>query len=291
MTRRTRSVFFLLAALATIAVAQAVVAQAPAAAPAAAAAPVAAAAPKDQSVTLWGMWKTGGWAMYPIGTLSIAGLALTVFGFLFLREPKMVQSSLLPLLQNQVSNLDFRSASATCSGTPGVFTNIVNAGLLRLSDGITDVQTIEKAMEEAAVEENTNGLRPISYLSIIASVAPMFGLLGTVSGMIKAFQKIGLGAMGDPEKLAGDIGEAMITTAFGLLVGIPFMFFYFYLKSRFQGNMARIGRLAGNLTHHLAAIMDRLRTGELPVDRVTLPDLMAPIAPDAATLAQPPPQA
>ncbi len=298
MTHRTRSVFFLLAAVTLIAAAHAVFAQTPAAAPAAAAAaaptaPAAATGPKVQEVTLWGMWKTGGWAMYPIGALSIFGLALTVFGFLFLREPKMVQSALLPLLQNQVSNLDFRSASVTCSGTPGVFTNIVNAGLLRLSDGITDVQTIEKAMEEAAVEENTNGLRPISYLSIIASVAPMFGLLGTVSGMIKAFQKIGLGAMGDPEKLAGDIGEAMITTAFGLIVGIPFMFFYFYLKSRFQGNMARIARLAGNLTHHLAAIMDRLRTGELPVDRVTLPDLMAPIVSDAATLAppQPPPPA
>ncbi len=286
MTHRTRSVFFLLAAVTLIAAAHAVFAQTPAAAPAA---PAAATGPKVQEVTLWGMWVTGGWAMYPIGALSIFGLALTVFGFLFLREPKMVQSALLPLLQNQVSNLDFRSASATCSGTPGVFTNIVNAGLLRLSDGITDVQTIEKAMEEAAVEENTNGLRPISYLSIIASVAPMFGLLGTVSGMIKAFQKIGLGAMGDPEKLANDIGEAMITTAFGLIVGIPFMFFYFYLKSRFQGNMARIARLAGNLTHHLSAIMDRLRTGELPVDRVTLPDLMAPIVSDAATLAQPQP--
>ncbi|MBM4153580.1 MAG: MotA/TolQ/ExbB proton channel family protein [Lentisphaerae bacterium] len=285
MTTRTRSVFFLLAAVTVGALAQAVFAQAPAAA-AAAAAPAAAAA-KDQSVTLWGMWVTGGWAMYPIGALSIAGAALTIFGFIFLREPKMVQSSLVPVLQNLITNLDFRNASATCSGTPGVFSNILNAGLLRLSDGITDVATIEKAMEEAAVEENTNGLRPISYLSIIASVAPMFGLLGTVSGMIKAFQKIGLGAMGDPEKLANDIGEAMITTAFGLIVGIPFMFFYFYLKSRFQGNMARIGRLAGNLTHHLSAIMDRLRAGELPLDQVTLPDLTAPMPQPAAAPAAP----
>jgi hypothetical protein len=93
--------------------------------------------------------------------------------------------------------------------------------------------------------------------------------------------------MGDPEKLANDIGEAMITTAFGLIVGIPFMFFYFFLKSKFQGNMARIGRLAGNLTHHLSAIMDRLRAGELPLDQVTLPDLTAPMPQPVAAPAQP----
>ena len=244
------------------------------------AAPVAAQPPpKDVEVkiTLWDLWVTGGWAMYPIALLSALGAALTVHGFLFTGPEKMVQSHLVPTLQSHINNLDFRAASAVCAQSPGVLTNIVNAGLLRLADGITDVAVLEKAMEEAAVEENTNGLRPISYLSIFASTAPMFGLLGTVSGMIKAFQKIGLGAMGNPEKLAGNIGEAMITTAFGLIVGIPLMFFYFYLKSRFQGNMARIGRLAGNLTHHMSSIFDRLRTGELPLDRVTLPELTMPL--------------
>lgn len=258
---------------------------------AATAAPSPTPPPQEQAITLWGLWKTGGWAMYPIALLSIAGTALTVFGFLFTREEKMVQSSLVPLIQSQVSNLDFRAASATCVATPGVLTNIINAGLLRLSDGITEVAVLEKAMEEAAVEENTNGLRPISYLSIIASVAPMFGLLGTVSGMIKAFQKIGLGMMGSPEKLANDIGEAMITTAFGLIVGIPFMFFYFHLKSRFQGNMARVGRLAGNISHHLSAIFDRLRNGELPLENVTLPDITAPMPAPAPTSARPSPVA
>ena len=78
MTTRTRSVFFLLAAVTVGALAQAVFAQAPAAA--AAAAPAAAAA-KDQSVTLWGMWVTGGWAMYPIGALSIANVVIAVLWF------------------------------------------------------------------------------------------------------------------------------------------------------------------------------------------------------------------
>jgi biopolymer transport protein ExbB len=100
----------------------------------------------------------------------------------------------------------------------------------------------------------------------------MFGLLGTVSGMIKAFQKIGLGGMGDPEKLAADIGEAMITTAFGLLVGIPAMFFYFYIKTGFLANMARIGRVMGDLVHDMDLhIPDGARAQQGGVEEIQQP--------------------
>jgi len=248
--------------------------------------PPAAAMPEGQrkvEVTLWSLWVTGGWAMYPIGVLSIAGVALTIYGFLFVREDKMVQLELVPTIQEQISHLDFRGVSSTCVGSPGVMTNIINAGMMRLADGLTDVESVEKAMEEAAVEENITGMRPITYLSIIAGISPMFGLLGTVSGMIKAFNKIGLGAMGDPEKLAADIGEAMITTAFGLIVGIPAMFFYFTLKSRFQSNMAKIGRVAGNLVHHLGVVLRKVETGEISIDQFNPPSptgegVAAPVA-------------
>ena len=81
----------------------------------------------------------------------------------------------------------------------------------------------------------------------------MFGLLGTVTGMIGAFNKIGLGGMGDPEKLASDIGEAMITTAAGLMVAIPAMFAYFGFKAQFTANLARINTVAGDLVHTLDA--------------------------------------
>ena len=73
--------------------------------------------------------------------------------------------------------------------------------------------------------------------AVVASVAPMIGLLGTVSGMISAFQTIGRGGMGRPELLAGDIGEALITTATGLVIGIPAMIAYFVLKNRLNTAM------------------------------------------------------
>jgi len=71
--------------------------------------------------------------------------------------------------------------------------------------------------------------------------------------MIKAFQKIGLGGMGKPELLANNIGEAMITTAAGLIIGIPAMFFYFFLKSRYMSNVSEMGRILGNLCHNLVS--------------------------------------
>jgi biopolymer transport protein ExbB len=72
-----------------------------------------------------------------------------------------------------------------------------------------------------------------------------------VTGMIGAFDKIGMGAMGSPEKLAGDIGEAMITTAAGLMVAIPCMFIYFFYKAKFTQNVAHISRLLGNYVHQV----------------------------------------
>jgi len=271
VSRKTRKAISL-ALLFGAAAAGPVLAQTPAApAPAPAGGATASVEPKKAEVTLWRMWKTGGWAMYPIALLSVAGVALAIYSFLAVREDKMVQLGLVPTIQDQISHLDFRGVTSTCVGSPGVMTNIVSAGMMRLADGLTDVESVEKAMEEASIEENVTGLRPINYLSIIASTAPMFGLLGTVSGMIKAFNKIGLGGMGDPEKLAGDIGEAMITTAFGLIVGIPMMFFYFQLKSRFQSNMAKIGRVTGNLTHHLAAIFKKVESGEISIDQFNAP--------------------
>ena len=149
-------------------------------------------------------------------------------------------------------------------------TNVLTAGLQRISGGVLDVDSMEKAMEEASVEETTAGMKPISYLSIVAQTAPMLGLLGTVSGMIKAFQKIGLGGMGDPERLAADIGEAMVTTATGLIIGIPAMFFYFFLKSRYMTNVSAATRVLGNPNGRLVALVITKRPGWYAMTKVPM---------------------
>lgn len=226
-------------------------------APALAIAQEAADGPVATKTTLWGLIAQGGLTMVPLGLLSVAMIALIIYGFINVSESRMLRLELVPQIQDKLGQLDIDGASAICTGSPSLLTNVVQAGLTRIKTGVLDVASMEKAMEEASVEENAAGIRPINYLSIIAQVAPMLGLLGTVSGMIKAFQKIGLGGMGKPELLAADIGEAMVTTATGLIIGIPAMFFYFWLKSRFSGNVARMARVVGNLLHHLEAAVEQ----------------------------------
>jgi len=166
--------------------------------------------------------------------------------------------------------------------------NIFGAGLRRLRAEHVDLAQMTKGMEEAAQVENTVGIKPIGMISVMASLAPMFGLLGTVDGMIKAFNKIGLGGMGDPEALAADIGEAMITTWFGLVIGIPAMALYFWLKSRFNAQMASIGHTVGELEQEIAIMIKRVESGEFPVEAIQLPDtspaaaMMPPQAPPAS---------
>jgi biopolymer transport protein ExbB len=209
--------------------------------------------PVEQETSLMGLLKQGGVLMWPLGLLSVATIALGVYGFMLVRPGKMLTPELVPQLQQKLVHLDLKEAMAICAATPSLLTNILMAGLRRIEGDEIDAVSMEKAMEEASVEETAGGLRSIGYLSLIAQIAPMVGLLGTVSGMIKAFQKIGKGAMGKPEVLAADIGEALVTTATGLLIGIPAMFLYFHLKGKYTANLTRLGRVLGNLSHHLVS--------------------------------------
>ncbi|MEA2068534.1 MAG: MotA/TolQ/ExbB proton channel family protein, partial [Verrucomicrobiota bacterium] len=120
--------------------------------------------------------------------------------------------------------------------------------------------------EEASVEQMSKLMKPIDYLSIIGASSPMLGLLGTVSGMIKAFHTMGSQGMGKPELLAANIGEALITTATGLVIAIPSMFFFFFFKKGFQKTLATLGRNIGFL-------FDALQSGKEPVSFMDLETL------------------
>ena len=159
----------------------------------------------------------------------------------------MLRRDLVPRLEEDVSTGNFEAAAATCAGAPCLMTNIVAAGLERAGRGPGQVANVKEAMEEAGTEEMMIHMTPIGYLSNIGAVAPMLGLLGTVSGMIKAFQSISVGGMGKPELLAGNIGEALVTTATGLIIAIPAMLFYFFFRNRFMRIMASMGRISGKL--------------------------------------------
>ena len=213
-------------------------------------------AAKEGGKSLLDLWKVGGPTMYPIGLCSVAGIGLAIYSALQFRMEKMARLDINDDLRRAIGALDFNTAKSLCAGAPCMLTSILSAGLSRLEGAEDhDLAAFEKAMEEAAVEEVAEWQKPLNHLSVASQIAPMLGLLGTVTGMIGAFDKIGMGNMGAPEKLAADIGEAMITTASGLIVAIPCMFAYFYFKGKFTGNVAKVSRILGNHAHHLGVAL------------------------------------
>ncbi|HMP72188.1 MAG TPA: MotA/TolQ/ExbB proton channel family protein [Kiritimatiellia bacterium] len=186
-----------------------------------------------QKTSLLDLIKAGGWAMYPLGTLSLAMIAMATVNYQKINAKKMMPPEIVGQIKAAASNRDAQKIFDLSVATNSLFTNALAAGLRKLNphDPEGSKPNVEQAISEAVGrEENQLGFW-INFLSLIAAVSPMVGLLGTVSGMIGAFQKIGAGGMGKPEQLAGDIGQALITTATGLIIAIPAMFFFFMFRN------------------------------------------------------------
>jgi len=217
-----------------------------------------ASALTSENATLWALIKTGGITMFPLGLLSFAMVTFIVQNLFSLREKTLLHTEMLPELLEMMINKKVRDALVYCRKNQSMFTNTFAAGLERCMRGDVDFGKVHESVEEASIEQMTQLMKPIDYLSIIGATSPMLGLLGTVMGMIKAFQTMGSQGMGKPEVLAGNIGEALITTATGLIIAIPAMAFFFYFKKRFDKTLATLGR-------NLSYLFDALETGEKPL--------------------------
>lgn len=221
------------------------------------------AALTKENATLLELIVTGGWAMIPLGILSFAMGVFVIQNFISLRPKTLLHTEMMPELIEMMLQKKVREALIYCRKNPSMFTNTFGAGLERVLDGVTDFDKVNESVSEASVEQTSRLMKPIDYLSIIGATAPMLGLLGTVSGMIKAFQTMGSQGMGKPELLAANIGEALITTATGLIIAIPAMFFFFSFKKGFGKTLATLGRNIGYL-------FDALETGKRPASFLDL---------------------
>jgi len=225
-----------------------------------------ASALTSEKATLLDLILTGGWAMIPLGILSFMMGIFVIQNFLSLRPKILLHTEMMPELVEMMLQKKVKKALIYCRKNPSMFTNTFGAGLERVLDGVTDFSKVDQSVREASVEQVSRLMKPIDYLSIIGATAPMLGLLGTVSGMIKAFQTMGSQGMGKPELLAANIGEALITTATGLIIAIPAMFFFFGFKKGFGKTLATLGRNIGYL-------FDALESGKRPITFMDLEEL------------------
>jgi len=201
-------------------------------------------APADKS--LLDMIKAGGWAMWPLGLLSVATVGLAIYNGFALRPANFFDQEVINTLEETITAGDFDAARELCTNNPGPITNTLGHVLDETLKGQQiHADSVEKAFEAASTKELTGPFVIVNYLSIIAAIAPMLGLLGTVSGMVKAFNAIAAQGMGRPELLADNISEALITTATGMTIGIPAMFFFFFFKNKYGKIVSDITLIVG----------------------------------------------
>jgi biopolymer transport protein ExbB len=185
-----------------------------------------AAPPKE---TLWSLIVKGGIVMIPLGICSIIGLAMAVERSLSLRKEKIIPPQFVENTFKAWRESGPQEAIAYCEKVGGHAGNIFRAAIQSRGRG---EEGVEKAIEDAGFREAEKLKRSLRGLSVIASLSPLLGLLGTVYGMISAFQVASAVGMGKAEVLAKGIYEALVTTAAGLTIAIPVLLVQQWLNSR-----------------------------------------------------------
>jgi biopolymer transport protein ExbB len=189
------------------------------------------------SKTLWEQIKEGGWVMVPIGLCSVATLYLIGDGMMRTSRTRVAPPAHEESVKALFRQGDYVGAYNFCKENPSPLTNVLRVGVSLLGDG---KQISEEAMMGELQKENSKMQTQISYLSVMGVCTPMIGLLGTVTGMIKAFETLGSAGIGDPSGLSAAIGEVLVATASGLLIAIPAFGAFYYLRNRAMSSVHHI---------------------------------------------------
>lgn len=191
------------------------------------------------------MFLKGGLVMWPILACSIVGVAVIVEKFLTVRKSKINMLAFSVKVRSILKKKDIPGAINYCMEEKTPISNIIRRGLKKYKFGR---KRVVEAIESAGKQEISKLERGLSTLATVAGAAPMLGFLGTVTGMIAAFQKIqDLQGSASPADLAGGIWEALITTAFGLFVGIPALALYNYFVSLISKIVLEMERMANDV--------------------------------------------
>lgn len=162
---------------------------------------------------------------------SIVMVTFIIQNLLSLRNERLAPAALVDSLQQTLAAGNYQEAWEICSANRNYLANVLRSGLERLGRG---KDPFEDALAEQAAREGTILRTRNSYLSVIGVVSPMIGLLGTVIGMMGAFQTLGSSGISNPGALAASIGEVLLATASGLFIAIPAFIFYYVFRNRIQ---------------------------------------------------------
>lgn len=202
---------------------------------------------------MWEMILAGRYMMIPISLASLVGMAVLIERIYVLRQGRIIIPEIAEAVMTLSASKDLSVAYAICDRRPGPFANLVRAGLDHADN---DWTVIRDVLEETGRQEATRLTRRLGVLETVAAVSPLLGLLGTVLGMIRVFATISLAGLGNPETLSSGISEAMVTTAAGLIIGIPALVAYNWLNGRAD-------RIIFDLEFYSSKVLDTLRRRQI----------------------------
>ena len=229
----------------------------------------------------------GGLVGLVILALSVAMVALIVQQILSVRRGRLVPRGLAAEAHGLIARRRFREAAELGQRRGGLLGRLVSAGAAEADRGY---EAAEKAMEDAAAEEAARLTRRAEYLSVIATVAPMLGLLGTVWGMMLAFSQFSAKANPQVSELAPGIFRALVTTLLGLGVAVPAVASFALLRNRIDELVAEAAGVAehvfGELRRTAPAPARPAKTSVTPTPgrASALPQASAPSSPPVAPL-------
>lgn len=180
------------------------------------------------------IFEAGGPIMWPLSACSLVALGIIIERAINLRGSRILNPTIVERISGLAEGGRADRAIEACRQRPGIYTNIVVAGLEVASRGEGESASKE-AVEDAGRHETARLNRYLGTLGTVVGISPLLGLLGTVTGMIQVFKTIAEAGAGQAAELAGGISQALITTATGLLIAIPSLVAYnfFHEKAEF----------------------------------------------------------
>jgi biopolymer transport protein ExbB len=195
------------------------------------------------------LFETTGPVGYLMVICSVAGPTLCIEHIFSLRREKLAPEALVADLEALIHEEQYDDAVSLCDENPCYVSNVVGAAMRMRDAGYQEmIAGLEAAANEEAFKLNTK----ISYLSLIGNVAPLLGLLGTVTGMISSFQTIETLKAPTPGDLAKGVYESLVNTTMGLFIAIVFLTIYFLFKNKVSKMALSINLQAVDMLRQLA---------------------------------------
>lgn len=193
----------------------------------------------------------GGPIMWPLLAVSIIVIGMVIERVLYYYRVSINTPEFLKKIRTLLEAKRIKEAITLCENYKGPIASILKSGLLKAGRSREEIET---AIAASGGIEMSRLERGLTGLATCSSLAPLLGFLGTVTGMIRSFEAIAAHGMNNPALVASGISEALITTAAGLMIGIPAMAFYNYFTSKVSKLVVEMEESSGLLLEYMGDI-------------------------------------